>query len=87
MSSSDKVGTSNQELWGNVVASCVTGGVVMLLTNPLDTLKQRYQVAAGGSFKSPRHMAVSIIRNEGLINGYVARYFLNLFPYDLTFET
>jgi len=63
---------SRRELRKNMLASCITGGVVMLATNPLDTLKQRYQVSASATLKSRTTLssfAVDIVRNEGVLRG------------------
>jgi hypothetical protein len=51
----------------NVVASCITGATVIAVTNPLDCLKQRWQVS-----RSPQTFTVftlEILRIEGLFRG------------------
>jgi hypothetical protein len=51
----------------NVVASCVTGAAVIAITNPLDCLKQRWQLnRSPHSFPS---FVSDILRCEGLIRG------------------
>ena len=51
----------------NVVASCVTGAAVIALTNPLDCLKQRWQLSRSPQ-KFPSFVA-DIFRAEGLFRG------------------
>jgi hypothetical protein len=51
----------------NVVASCVTGAMVIAVTNPLDCLKQRWQIR-----RSPQtftSFTFEILRIEGLFRG------------------
>ena len=51
-----------------VGASCFTGGLVIAITNPLDCLKQRWQLAptSGGSIA---RFSGDIVRSEGLVAG------------------
>jgi hypothetical protein len=51
----------------NVVASCITGATVIAITNPLDCLKQRWQLN-----RSPQtfpSFVSDILRSEGLLRG------------------
>jgi hypothetical protein len=51
----------------NIVASCVTGATVIAITNPLDCLKQRWQL-----IRSPQtfpSFVSDILRSEGLLRG------------------
>ena len=51
-------------------ASCVTGAVVIALTNPLDCLKQRWQVEPTSSVhRSITSFARDIVRTEGIMGG------------------
>ena len=49
----------------NIVASCFTGATVIAITNPLDCLKQRWQVAQT-STGTPLSFAREIVRAEGV---------------------
>jgi hypothetical protein len=51
----------------NVVASCITGASVIAITNPLDCLKQRWQLSRT-SQKFPAFVS-EILRTEGLFCG------------------
>jgi len=55
----------------NLAASSMTGALVMLATNPLDTLKQRWQILPAGQkeYRSSYYLAKSICNQEGFING------------------
>ncbi len=51
----------------NVAASCITGAMVIAVTNPLDCLKQRWQIS-----RSPQtftSFTFEILRSEGLFRG------------------
>ena len=52
----------------NVVASCATGASVIAITNPLDCLKQRWQLSSTSSQKFPAFVS-EILRTEGLFRG------------------
>ena len=50
-------------------ASCITGSLVIAITNPLDCLKQRWQVAPSGSHASLLHFARAVVASDGLVGG------------------
>ena len=51
-------------------ASCFTGAAVIAITNPLDCLKQRWQVEpADSAHRSLTSFTRNIVRQEGIING------------------
>ena len=59
------------EAWrrnANIGASCLTGSAVIALTNPLDCLKSRYQVApqSGGGVAA---FARALVAGDGLWRG------------------
>ena len=60
------------ELLLNLVASCTTGAVVMLLTNPLDTLKARWQTLSPVQQRdtpTPVALARLVSKEEGIARG------------------
>ena len=64
---------ASNDLARNLVASSSTGAIVMAVTNPLDTLKARWQVVptpgqAGGP-RSTSALARIIVREEGFVRG------------------
>lgn len=50
-------------------ASCFTGAAVIVITNPLDCLKQRWQVEPRRSGQSLTSFARGIVQTEGLVGG------------------
>lgn len=52
----------------NIVASASTGGIVIAITNPLDCLKQRWQMAPHSS--GMLHFSLDICRREGILRGF-----------------
>lgn len=52
-----------------ISASCFTGAAVIAITNPLDCLKQRWQVLPPGGSQSLTAFAKDIVRAEGLLAG------------------
>lgn len=62
---------ARRELVANLIASTATGGITMSLTNPLDTLKSRWQVARG-SAGAPQTLAGfsrTLVSQEGIWGG------------------
>jgi hypothetical protein len=55
----------------NLVASSATGAIVMAFTNPLDTLKARWQVLQHGQVEIPSTSALArlVVQEEGLVRG------------------
>ena len=66
---SQRVAPSRLTRSHEIAASCFTGATVIGLTNPLDCLKQRWQVEPPGGQPSLLAFTRTIIRNEGLIAG------------------
>eukprot|EP00929_Paragymnodinium_shiwhaense_P085424 TRINITY_DN45831_c0_g1_i1.p1 TRINITY_DN45831_c0_g1~~TRINITY_DN45831_c0_g1_i1.p1 ORF type:complete len:348 (+),score=-11.83 TRINITY_DN45831_c0_g1_i1:122-1165(+) len=61
---------SRQELAANMAASILTGVVNTVCTNPLDTLKTRWQASAGLQGQSLVEFSRSILAEEGLWRGF-----------------
>ena len=61
----------SHQLLRNLVASSATGATVMALTNPLDTLKARWQVLPQGQLAVPSTSALAklVVREEGFVRG------------------
>eukprot|EP00928_Gymnodinium_smaydae_P044583 TRINITY_DN29725_c0_g1_i1.p1 TRINITY_DN29725_c0_g1~~TRINITY_DN29725_c0_g1_i1.p1 ORF type:complete len:338 (+),score=52.41 TRINITY_DN29725_c0_g1_i1:47-1015(+) len=59
---------ARREFRANLIASAATGGSIMLVTNPLDTLRCRWQVSDVAGQTLPRFLA-SLVRSEGLWTG------------------
>lgn len=59
---------SRSELAANIGASGLTGFAVMVATNPLDTIKQRFQIGAGGSSSLATFFS-RIVKEEGFYRG------------------
>lgn len=60
---------SRKELRANLIASAATGGTIMLFTNPLDTLRCRWQVS-GSAGQTLRGFSRSVVGTEGLWTGF-----------------
>eukprot|EP00401_Gymnodinium_catenatum_P078103 CAMPEP_0117591374 /NCGR_PEP_ID=MMETSP0784-20121206/71497_1 /TAXON_ID=39447 /ORGANISM="" /LENGTH=322 /DNA_ID=CAMNT_0005393089 /DNA_START=56 /DNA_END=1024 /DNA_ORIENTATION=+ len=60
---------SRRELRANLMASAATGGTIMLFTNPLDTLRCRWQVS-GTSGQTLFSFSSAVARTEGVWVGF-----------------
>jgi len=66
---SEKTKKSRRELAANLVASFATGVTIISLTNPVDTLKCRWQVLPKGHGRSLTGTVGGILLQEGLFTG------------------
>ncbi|KAI8921960.1 mitochondrial carrier domain-containing protein [Powellomyces hirtus] len=66
--------TGHIPLWGEILAGCTAGGSQVLFTNPLEIVKIRLQVqgeaAKTALDATPKHTAVHIVRQLGLLGLY-----------------
>lgn len=60
---------ARSELRANLMASMATGGTIMCFTNPLDTMRCRWQVS-GGSGQTLVGFIGSVARQEGIWKGF-----------------
>eukprot|EP00933_Yihiella_yeosuensis_P015498 TRINITY_DN13497_c0_g1_i2.p1 TRINITY_DN13497_c0_g1~~TRINITY_DN13497_c0_g1_i2.p1 ORF type:complete len:322 (+),score=45.42 TRINITY_DN13497_c0_g1_i2:83-1048(+) len=60
---------SRRELRANLLAACATGGTIMLFTNPLDTLRCRWQVS-GSAGQTLLGFTKAVVSTEGLFRGF-----------------
>lgn len=60
---------ARRELRANLLASAATGATIMMFTNPLDTLRCRWQVGAAGS-DTLAAFAKTVVREEGIWRGF-----------------
>ena len=60
---------SDSKRVAEVGASCFTGAAVIAITNPLDCVKQRWQVEPPGGTRSLLQFTQQIVRSEGLVGG------------------
>eukprot|EP00931_Biecheleriopsis_adriatica_P054930 TRINITY_DN32379_c0_g1_i1.p1 TRINITY_DN32379_c0_g1~~TRINITY_DN32379_c0_g1_i1.p1 ORF type:complete len:326 (-),score=51.14 TRINITY_DN32379_c0_g1_i1:174-1151(-) len=61
---------ARKELRANLMASCATGGTIMIFTNPLDTLRCRWQVSGTSSGQTLLRFSKTILQTEGLWSGF-----------------